>query len=647
MLHEILSIEESLKSWGLNIGDLSNTNDTTWHPQMPKNNNGQRFLILIDKNLDIAIEPFESESASDLRYFKYSNFASGFTFKYDTNKDSKKRLNGIKHHLYCHSDISKHIDDQDRFCAFKELSNRLSRIDPNALMNKLDDFISQQDKKIKSCYFSLDIPDWKQLKFSNKVQNSESMKVVNDWLISKQTNSSIDIDILNNPADGWENKSKTFETKLPCGVGTIKLYSKNEDNECYERFGMSGVNACKIGNSTRKQILKIINSIVSENFYYNNLGKEGTRNGLWYYIQKDNGRDLVITTLSPSSDWIEGRTEESNQMDIEQWEAEGKKIVHMLNGEINKTPFQCSIFVLFIPKNGACQIKYHKEMNGKNIANCVNKWVSGTSTRPSKFVCKGKFLPPTISNFSKCINKIWKNDRNKISSIIEREYITISDIYDFFFENEKAIKKVTRIFAKNHTKMLIECSDGKLEKMPYERQWLVPISGIVLSKNGFTKEMIMNSVPFLMGQLFSQANNIHRIYFKSRGINEPQKLIGQEYIQQAYKFPKRALGTFIGNFSKYECWAENYIRKEKEPYKHGYLPIREYKEIISKLMNIMPDLHNNQFKSVNQFNEFDPDIYKILLEMGYAYRSPKSVKSEIGVDLEKVSVENPNGENNE
>jgi hypothetical protein len=538
MINELLKMKNSLDSWGIEIEDAK------WHPSLKSNSQIENPNAFIIKTYnDGAIEINEFNGYKEMRYCPKGNSSSGLTFKF--NNTNKSQVSRVRNSINRTIELAKRVGDNNpSLKVLSALAKNLEKIDAEKLAEQLKSYIDEIDKKY--AYFGFDVDG----DFPNNVQDNSCMSAINDRLfeLDKETEQSgTGTDFFGNNDFGYEDK---LGLKIKVKYET-PLYSKCVDNRCYEKFGMKSTEACKIGNKTRKKLSKILQWCFSED----------KKNKLWfeYTPSSSKGRTkepykyFIVSSLAPNNPSVlNGDVEEIPYM---AWEEQVSALIKQLTEQSLSNPdTKSSVFVLQVPTNGAWCVKYSKDWDADVVANQTKLWHEGINNCTSRSVPRGTFLPPTIRHFLNSINNKWSY---KSGDIIREKTYSISpwDVYELFFEDKRTIKKILKVFSTFHVPMLLQSMNGRTKSYPYQINWLVPIRNIILHKLGIYKEKFMEHWAYCMGQLFREANSIHREYFATRKMKPPDTLVGDKFIRMALDNPRRAYGNFTKAFSLYLNWA--------------------------------------------------------------------------------------------
>ena len=116
----------------------------------------------------------------------------------------------------------------------------------------------------------------------------------------------------------------------------------------------------------------------------------------------------------------------------------------------------------------------------------------------------------------------------------------------------------------------------------------------------------MDDWPFILGQLYSHANWIHRNFFIARGHRPPPLLLGQRYVLATYSNPRSAFSGFQQAFQPCFNWTESQFAHRNK--------LNGYKKMLTRILELTGgDIPSSL-----------TDEQKILLGSGYQYFRPKT-----------------------
>lgn len=584
MINELLNFSRSIESWGIEI-------PRNWHKKMqsvPKN--AKAFLTHINKDGIVEIEDIKLDG---LHYY-YLNNRSQMLCKITPENGEKKCINSIKSCIKCFNELKLLIGNID---SFAEVSDILNSLNADEIWN-----VFKEKELDKPFYIAFEIED----ALINGLWTQKCIKSINDalWLLQDETKS-VGLDFFGNDESGYEEKSCKVKAAI-----SFQYYSRNEDTNCYKKWGRNSTDACKIGALTRSKIDDLLQFVVSKE-HEAHFNKETKKDvfGLWYKYKCKNSFKYVLTSLMPYNLMMEaggfnedGTLAEVNKLTKKEWEDQSNQYCATLLAKENANPNHYGqVLVINHPNNGADFIDYSRNIKGHELVQYMTDWKNGANNGSSCLNWKY----PNIRNLFNCLNKSWKlegNDFKKENS--KKEIFSIEDIYEFFFNTKSAIKKVNNYVAMEIAPMMI--NSYKLKVYPFELNYYVSLLNLLLYKQSILKENFMDHWSFCMGQIFHKADIIYKNFFEDRGVAPPKDWIGARFLQSAYKNPENAISSFNKSFHKYLQFAQT-----RDSWIRGYAA--GYGRLFEKMMNLMKGIIPSRITNT-EIN---------LLTAGYLHREEK------------------------
>ena len=430
------------------------------------------------------------------------------------------------------------------------------------------------DTKIKStggCYLVFDTAD--------RFQTESNWSLINNLLLSVVCVQSGSTDFFGNDDTGCEERSCVAKGE---SKHDLMWYSKNQDNPCYERWGLNSVDACRVGLETRTEISKLWQWIVVD---AKKITKDN-KNGLWFDYKRskrDSNTFIVLSTLFPRNELLDlpaflSNLDNPNDLALA-WKQETSSIISALrSGYLDGRPLQDGqVIIIRKPGKGPAILEYSKTLRSFEIADYVKQWDNGLNNWFQLQSDKIYARPLTIRSAQYYLNMRWRIADSKIQRSEPSARFTLEDAYELFFSN----KSTARIAAESLAQFSIPIFFNSYGAGCYDIQHLRSLCFLVLHKLSIFKESYVDNWPFALGRLFQVANTIHYFYFDSRGLNAPNIRIGQRFSKMAHSNPCAAFKQFNSSFKVFLTFAERDGRCLKE-YKellnvvgsNGDLPLR-------------------------------------------------------------------------
>ena len=91
---------------------------------------------------------------------------------------------------------------------------------------------------------------------------------------------------------------------------------------------------------------------------------------------------------------------------------------------------------------------------------------------------------------------------------------------------------------------------------------MLALMGLLLYREGIGKDIYMENLPYLYGQLLKASDELHTLYCKVvRGGDLPPQLAGGSLFQSAAEAPIRTLNLLSQRIMPYYTWAKSYRAK--------------------------------------------------------------------------------------
>jgi len=586
MINELYSIKQSLSQWGIDFDQLVENQDLNWHSKLVTIPGNKKhpvyFKVYMGPN---GVEEISSiEKPEGLRYYQESTHKYALMFRYDPAKEQEKRVQSLKMKIDCHQELCERLDDREELKSFVALCSRL-KMSPEELDKQIQDKIDST----KYMYLFLEVSD--SIKFPNSVQSMDCVEAINEILlgeVSTEVANESERDFYGNSAYGYESRGTSIESLY--ALGKMYFYSNNPANKCFNKWGSDM--PFVIGQETRDQVSRMLTILCSESNRITRDKKGVYTKGLCYVMEhKTMGKkpkvlkkNLIITTMLPT----EAGIEMNNFSNYEEWRLKNSKILSCLQAQRDSHPGTGGqILILKLPKErGPVNVENVIRENVSDIYNAHKQWFEGIDVCPSHFI---NFRPPSLMDVVRTLNSRWsfKSDGagQECYESGRSNTVSIFDAYQFFFNNSAYVDRFTRLFESHHVPMMLQCSLASTKKTPFDLNYLFPIGGLIMNKNGFrSKEEVNDHYAFWLGYLLQSANRLHEAYFTSRNISVPRVLVGSQFIKMVRNNPQRALDLFDRRFQPYRDWAVKYIREKGKK----YVALREINESMNKLREFYP-----------------------------------------------------------
>lgn len=104
----------------------------------------------------------------------------------------------------------------------------------------------------------------------------------------------------------------------------------------------------------------------------------------------------------------------------------------------------------------------------------------------------------------------------------------------------------------------------------------------------------MDHWAYNLGCIFGMSNIIHKQFFRTRGGNPPQEMIGSYFVKIALRNPAKAFKPFYQKFHLYSVWAAKYLsepvkKSDKSNFWNVKRSMDEYKRALAALPTELPN----------------------------------------------------------
>lgn len=609
MINEILKYEQRLLAAGLQSPKLE------FHPKLKTNPKGTKdtgFLLvsMLNDGKIGTMTPMELEVHKTRRQYEFGSQNTALTFKF--NGKLKQVNSGIENTIALANLICK----DERLNSLKELANKLQKTVPQEFLEKI---VAEYPEK--SLYISFHLEE---IGVNEDISGLSLMlqKTISDCLFEGDKVTSENLDALGSP--------NPLTEPFNCQVDkyhSFFVYSRNEDNNCYSRYGFNSHELCSFSAESRLRIVSLLTMML--------------KNKCEFKLKKG-GSLLAIATLlvgddaSPENPMVDFKpfTEEEWHKYCGNIIAKIKKqrtgeLIEILPGEI---------LLLRKPDNGPINVAYKRSLSLDNLENAINEWDRGVNyfagTRIPRGSCFDRRIP-SIFGLTKLLSLRYAKRTQNRKSFYEvtkgkSSLWALKESYELFCGSESAYDKMTEIVSTYLLPVFVDCardfvtpnstSYGYTDPVKAPEifsQYIYAVLGLILNKEKIMLQELESMPMFNLGRLFHQADRIHRGYCVSLGHLPPRELLGQIHLRMAFNQPQRALSDFYERFSKvHGPWAENSqinkgLNGEDLDYSFSF---KTYREMASKVGIELP---------------LNPShIDKIALACGYSYRPFKETQNE-------------------
>jgi hypothetical protein len=365
---------------------------------------------------------------------------------------------------------------------------------------------------------------------------------------------------------------KMPEPDLPM-LGRTYLMSMNKDTRCQTRYGQISAGIFAVGEATIQSLYEAI-------LYVTESKREGNT---WTGVPNGFGKktDLLITYLEeePDSDvalvGLFGDVEANSLLVAATYEARTAAIHDALRRlERPGRDMHVRVIALSQIDKGRKQVVFSGRYSATSIYQGRDNWLAGTRNIPVIAIpfpiAKGKpdewrsHYQPSPAEVMVSFKRQWLRSGQRSHAI---PGVSLGRIYAVFLDPAAAVQahwlldrylSITEPLLVGLARSLSGGAD--LDKTARKEALIVvAVYGILLLRQGRTKEVYMESRDYLLGQFLQKADLLHKCYcFDVRGGKLPPQLIGNAAILMAMQRPARAIEVLSSRMAIYLAWAERF-----------------------------------------------------------------------------------------
>lgn len=356
-------------------------------------------------------------------------------------------------------------------------------------------------------------------------------------------------------------------------LGPTFLMSMNAAIPCQTRYGQISMDIFHVGKSAVQSLNDALLFIT----------EPGRRDKTWANVpngSNDQG-DLLITYLEeePDSDipvsGLFADMESDAEHSMSSYEARTARIHEALRlRERSGQDLHIKVIALSKIDKGRTQVVFSGRYSTSAIFKGRDRWLAGAQNAPSVAipfpVRKGEPAiwrssdQPTPANVMASFKLQWLRAGQTSQTV---PGVDLDRIYALLLEPDAKVQAswllgrylgLTEPLLRGLARSL---SGGPSlpESARKESLIVIAVYGILLLRQGRTKEIYMESRDYLLGQFLQMADLLHKLYcVHERKGDIPPQLIGNAAIQMACQSPKRALEVLSNRMPVYLAWADRY-----------------------------------------------------------------------------------------
>jgi hypothetical protein len=387
------------------------------------------------------------------------------------------------------------------------------------------------------------------------------------------------IDIFGQDATGWDKKFPDVRNSL----GIVKLRTMDKAAACQARYGWIDAPGCPIGDESRRALkaaLEWVSTPERENVTWASLRKETRRNQILLVFPSDLPAEPPALTGFFAAPPAEGNG-------ATRFEDCAKRVLPALRGLVEEST-DCVIhtFVLRKADTARTQVSSLGQYGAKQMIAAAEEWQKACQNAPpfriKEFPGQGKRKPgksdaetpfPMDVPGIACTASHGKGVGVAASAADGIDLLLAQGA----LRAEIASRLLERI-VRNATAAVI-CigqanAEGKAPKLlkAYPAHKMPSSIGLLLYKLDITKEIYMDSAPYLMGRMLALSDGLHNHYCRYvRDNDTPPQFIGNSLMRLALDTPEKAFVLYGQRILPYQAWAETTRDKAAMGLAHYFL----------------------------------------------------------------------------
>ena len=341
----------------------------------------------------------------------------------------------------------------------------------------------------------------------------------------------------------------------------VKIRTMNKDTPCLHRYGEEGSATFPASDDVRQSLQMALNYV----------GKKENKEKTWTCIEtlKGKPRDILFAyplsvTYTPNG--FAGSFHRVRNSNIS-FAENTKKFISQLKSprDPGKDSYANGIRIFVLRRldmntnSGRTKVVYTRQTDPDELEQASEAWTLGCTNLP-KFPFGAPEVPYPL-DIADILNQRWKRsgDESKDNFKLIPRYRgmellmepAISVCSDFHLLAENAVTLSA------HLGYLSEIEDWSNSRWNDAKN-ILALLGLFLYRNGIRKDDYMDNLPYLYGQLFKAADELHALYCKVVRGEIPPQLVGGSLFPAAVEAPVRTLNVLRQRIMPYYKWAKSY-----------------------------------------------------------------------------------------
>jgi len=459
----------------------------------------------------------------------------------------------------------------------------------------------------------LDLKEWRQ--YGYPIASKTTTEQINSWLVSSADRTTAitadQADAFGDPFNAHGRPVPMPSVRLAPGF-EVSLRSMFREQTCQFRYGRADDASFPITLTNRaniKKALEWISRSESEHITWQKISQDAM---LFVYPNKLPPVPVKFVTIF-------GGDKQNNTARFEKIAEQFIESVFALRP--GQQPDNIQIFILqqILPAvSKRAKVVFTEDYTVNGLIQASKEWQVGCANFPA--LDRIEAITPFPLKIASIANNVWGQNgelasTNKAQANLMRYYNGMELLLNTL-DKQTLMHYLRGILANAHGLVSYVGNILAQEKYSTRHQLaigeLFPLLGLLLYKSGYTKEVYMENMAFLMGQVLKMSDGLHELYCQVvRKGDVPPQLAGNGLFVSASETPWKALSQLGVRMCPYISWARQYRTKNEAKSGLAAWYLKMFEETTTKLSDKLPD--------TVKFNDYE----KAQLFIGYLAAFPK------------------------
>lgn len=245
-------------------------------------------------------------------------------------------------------------------------------------------------------------------------------------------------------------------------------------------------------------------------------------------------------------------------------------------------------------RSSRAKVVYTRETNPHELEVCSEAWTRGCANLPS--FPFGQPNTPFPLDTADILNRFWKQN----GELATGNFKPVPKYFGMELLMEPDLSAISELHSLSENAMTVGAFlgnrlAGKELQHPIWNKMkdMLALMGLLLYRKGIRKDIYMENLPYLYGQLLKVSDELHALYCNVvRNGDLPTQLAGSSLYQAAAEAPVRTLHLLGQRVNPYITWAKTYCtkgysEKGQKSWRAGWL-LSLYEELATKLYAAWP-----------------------------------------------------------